>query len=177
MTTPTLFGKPGTALTDDHYRWSWDGRLFSARLAEYPGGWGWYAFVVDRGHANRHWSKCAEDAATDLERFLSEKYSDARQRVNSAPPVPPRRGMHILGDAEWGSALPSLTAEQVAQAAWAIQGRITDLRSNELAQHQTSSLEDACRIAHALPPSAVKRVVFSPDRPFVVGGCSHGGRR
>lgn len=176
MSPPTLFGKPATVLGDEHYRWSWEGRLFSARIAEWPGGWGWAAIVQGRSHGNRNWSKSAEGAAADLERFLSDRYQNARQLVHSEPPVAPRRGMHFLGDADWARVPPTLTAEQVAQAAWAIQGRISGLRSNEMTQHHTASFEDACRIAQALPASAVKRVVFSPNRSLVVGGCSQGGR-
>lgn len=169
MSAPTLFGCSAAPFGGHGaYRWSWEGFLFSSRLAEWPGGWGWAGFLVDaglEGHPGTFAS--AELAAADLERFLAERYPNAHAFVRPRVGIP--EGLHQIGDFDWGRALPVLSEAEIAEAALTVQGRITDLRRDELTQHLTASLEDACRIARALPASAIDRVLFSPDRSFAVG--------
>ncbi len=83
--------------------------------------------------------------------------------------IEPPAAMRYVGDRAWGQAPSKLTAEQVAQLAWRLQGELSDLSPRKGIEVNVPSFADACRVARALTSSQLKQLVFAPDRPWVAG--------
>lgn len=74
--------------------------------------------------------------------------------------------MFFMGDGAWGACVEEMSAEQVAQKLFWIRGQLEgDSRGLEVA---FPSFRDACRVARGLSVQELMRVIFRPDRSFVL---------